>query len=190
MIAGGELPDPDLPDTSFAVLGLLTFGARSGYDLLKLAETSIGFFWTPARSHVYSELKRLSSLGLVAHERVEQTDRPSKRVYSITTSGRSALRRWLEGPALEPDQVRSQFLLKVFFGALMDRDALVELVERRRDEAERTAAQLREIDARIDGEDRWLFPRLTLRHGLVRADGVVAWAEDTIRELSDRGARR
>jgi DNA-binding PadR family transcriptional regulator len=42
-----------LPVTSYAVLGLLTYGERSGYDLTKLVEQSIGFFFTPAKSQIY-----------------------------------------------------------------------------------------------------------------------------------------
>jgi len=34
-----------LSDTEHAVLGLLTFGERSGYELDKLAGRSIGYFW-------------------------------------------------------------------------------------------------------------------------------------------------
>jgi PadR family transcriptional regulator AphA len=49
--------------TSYGVLGLLTFGAMSGYDLTKQAERSIGYFWTPAKSQVYSELRRLAEMG-------------------------------------------------------------------------------------------------------------------------------
>ena len=36
--------------TERAVLGLLTSGEQSGYDLLKEAERSVGFFWTPAKT--------------------------------------------------------------------------------------------------------------------------------------------
>jgi DNA-binding PadR family transcriptional regulator len=36
--------------TEVAVLGLLTRGPMSGYDLKKSAETSVGYFWDPAKS--------------------------------------------------------------------------------------------------------------------------------------------
>ena len=42
-----------------AVLGLLADGERSGYDLLKAIERSVGFFWTPAKSQLYALLPKL-----------------------------------------------------------------------------------------------------------------------------------
>ncbi|MGH9169144.1 MAG: PadR family transcriptional regulator, partial [Acidimicrobiia bacterium] len=70
-----------LPTTSFAVLGLLTFGEHSGYELHQLVEQSIGFFLTPAKSQIYAELRRLVSLGYAVEREVEQDRRPDKRVY-------------------------------------------------------------------------------------------------------------
>src|SRR4051794_27802576 len=40
---------PPVTATEVAVLGLLADGERSGYDLLREAERSVGFFWTPAK---------------------------------------------------------------------------------------------------------------------------------------------
>ena len=57
---------PELPTTSYAVLGLLSFGRElSGYELKKWADHSLRFFfWSPAISNIYGELKRLQRLGL------------------------------------------------------------------------------------------------------------------------------
>ncbi len=176
-----------LSDTASAVLGLLTFGPRSGYDLLKLAESSIGFFWTPARSQVYSELRRLSSLGLVSEERVVQEDRPSKRVYSLTAEGEAVLRRWVQAADADPDYIRSPFLLKVFFGRLSSGEAVGELVRQRREEAERTASELRQIEERIVESEEWLYPHLTLLYGLARAEAIVRWADDVLPLLEAGG---
>jgi hypothetical protein len=46
--------DPSRPTTTeSALLGLLALeGEQSPYDLLKIAEASVGFFFAPARSHV------------------------------------------------------------------------------------------------------------------------------------------
>src|SRR5207248_3704919 len=48
-----------LSTTEFAVLGLLSFGPRSGYELKKAAEAGVGYVWTAAKSHVYGVLPRL-----------------------------------------------------------------------------------------------------------------------------------
>ena len=94
----------NLPTTSYAILGLLTFGEMSGYDLKGLADYSIAdFFWSPARSQIYAELRRLTSLGFVTEVEVRQERRPDKRIYRLTSPGRRALRVWLELPDVAPD---------------------------------------------------------------------------------------
>jgi DNA-binding PadR family transcriptional regulator len=74
--------------TECAVLGLLTRGERSGYDLLKTIERSVGFFWTPAKSQLYALLPKLVERGLLNARRVEQDKRPAKTLYRITPAGR------------------------------------------------------------------------------------------------------
>ena len=55
-----EPPVRTLTQTEAAALALLSIeGERSGYDLLKQAEKSIGHVWAPARSQLYATLNRL-----------------------------------------------------------------------------------------------------------------------------------
>jgi DNA-binding PadR family transcriptional regulator len=157
----------------------------SGYDLLKLVARSIGFFWTPARSQVYTELKRLSRLGLVAERRVHQEGRPDKRLYELTEGGRAALQRWLDSPEVEPDTLRSQFLLRLFFGHLAGRERTLDLVRRRRRDAERTLATLREVEPQVAGNPDLLYPYLTLLSGVAHSEATLRWAEDVIRRLEE-----
>src|SRR3954447_16921321 len=108
----------ELSDTEYAVLGLLTFGERSGYELDKLAGRSIGYFWRPAKSKIYAILPRLVERGLAKSSTVVQERRPDKTLYRITRQGRHALRAWLASeppPGGHPG--RNPLLLKLFFGA-------------------------------------------------------------------------
>lgn len=177
---------PALPVTSYAVLGLLTYGERSGYDLTKLIEQSIGFFFTPAKSQIYSELKRLVSLGYASEREVEQERRPDKRVYAITPEGRNALRGWLEGPDVPPDEVKSTFMVKLFFGHHMSREAVLEQLEEVRRQAVEGLKHLETIEKTIKGEDSLFYPYLTLKCGLKYCRAQIRWAEETIREVRGR----
>jgi len=172
-----------LSTTSYAILGLLTFDTMSGYDVLKLVEQSIGHFWSPAKSQVYSELRRLAGAGLATEEVVEQDPRPNKRVYAITEEGREALVRWLtEGP-FEADHVRSPFTVRLFFGHLIDRSSVIEQVEELRRNAQRSLAQLRKTESDIKDNDDLLFPYLTLKSGLVHIEAQVRWADEALEAL-------
>jgi PadR family transcriptional regulator AphA len=181
-----ELEAKELPTTSYAVLGLLTFGEMSGYDLTKLTEQSIGFFFTPAKSQIYSELRRLLSLGYATERQVEQDRRPDKRLYRITDRGRRALRDWLETAEVESAEIKSPFLVKVFFGAHMSEEALLEQVkEMRRRDAEQLQV-LKQIETLIKDQDEMFFPNLTLRCGLAHTRAVIRWEDEVIRKLETR----
>src|SRR5437764_6749362 len=87
---------PPVTSTEVAVLGLLTHGERSGYDLLRSAEKGVGFFWTPAKTQLYEVLRRLVENGFATAREVRQADRPDKTLYTITREGRARLRDGLD----------------------------------------------------------------------------------------------
>lgn len=185
----------ELPATSWAILGMLTFGTMSGYDLGKMVTRSIGHFFSPAKSQIYSELRRLVDLGFASVEHVTQTERPNKRLYSITPEGRRQLRQWLESSALEPETFRSPFLLKLFFGRLVAPETLMTQVKEAHELARQELAELEAVEAEIRGNPRYLYPNLVLRFGLEHNRASVRWTAEVLRELeklhagSDQGKK-
>jgi PadR family transcriptional regulator, regulatory protein AphA len=171
-----------LTATECAVLGLLSRGERSGYDLAKKAERSVGYVWAPARSQIYAVLPRLVRQGLATSRKIRQSGRPDKQVYRITTSGSAALRDWLE----TSEDSEATFLLRVFFGDQMSREALIALIERRRDEVKVELADFRAIEDRIKDERSDYHPYLTLRWGFAHHRALVRWADEVLRELARR----
>src|SRR5437762_2181964 len=178
----------DLSDTEHAVLGLLTFGERSGYGLDKLARRSIGYFWRPAKSKIYAILPRLVERGFATASAVTQERRPDKQLYRLTPEGERALRAWLDSREPISGVSRDGLLLKLFFGAHADLDALRHQIVGRKERAERQLAELEEIECRIDVDEDF-FPYLTLLHGLEDARSMIAWAKDALRLLDRRAAR-
>jgi PadR family transcriptional regulator AphA len=176
---------PRLSLTEYALLGLLTFGPASGYELDRLAARSIDYFWRPAKSKIYAVLPRLVEQGLAEGRHQEQQGRPDKQVYSLTDAGRRALRDWLDEEEPPPTVVRSGPLLKLFFGAEADEALVRRSLERWRGRAESQLAALRAIEAGIDvGAD--FFPYLTLLHGIAAAESTVTWATEAIARLDRR----
>jgi PadR family transcriptional regulator AphA len=169
--------------TECAILGLLTRGERSGYDLLKTIEQSVGFFWTPAKSQLYALLPRLVQRGLLTARRIEQDKRPAKTLYRITPDGREALRHGLEQASSAVD--RNTFELRVFFGDHMRPGAVRAMVEARRDQSRTHLAVLEEIERGVD-VDRDLYPYLTLLAGKENAKAAIRWAEQALRLLDGR----
>ena len=169
--------------TECAVLGMLARKERSGYDLLKAIERSVGFFWTPAKSQLYALLPKLVERGLLEARRIEQDKRPDKTVYRITKAGRAALREGLEqaSPAVD----RNPFELRVFFGEHMRPGAVRAMIE-----AQPRPAARPPRDPRGDRADPAVvadtYPYLTLLAGKENAKAAIRWAEQALEILDER----
>lgn len=174
-----------LSTTEYAVLGMLSWGEHSGYELKKIAERGVGYVWTAAKSHVYAVLPSLERGGYATSRRVTQASRPDKQLYRITKKGRTAFRDWLEEP-VEERGARSPFLLKLFFGDQMSKSALVGHIERRREDAAAELAEYREIEKRIKGVEENYFGYVTLRWGLAQTRAWIRWSDEILRELEAR----
>lgn len=176
----------DLPSSTYAILGLLTFGEMSGYDLSKLVDRTVGHFFSPAKSQIYSDLRRLMGHGYATERRVEQQDRPNKRLYKITPKGERALRTWLERPDDEPTTVKMPFLLKLFFSAHLSRESLVAQVQEQQRQAREDREQLRQLEREMAGKDEMFYPYLVLQFGLAYTRSRLRWLQDVLRQIGAR----
>ena len=111
----------------------------------------IGFFWQASQSQIYPELKRLEVLNLVTFVLVEQSNRPDKKVYSITETGREALRKWAVAP-VEPEPSRNELLLKTYSLWLADPAKALKLFRAQEDRHLRQLAHYKRILAEIERE--------------------------------------
>ncbi|HYZ28407.1 MAG TPA: helix-turn-helix transcriptional regulator [Thermoleophilaceae bacterium] len=169
--------------TESALLGLLALeGEQSPYDLLKIVEASIGFFFAPARSHVYQVLPRLERHGWVASRAIAQRGRPDKRVYRTTRAGRRVVREWLDRRDPAEDD-RDVLLLKVYFGALVDPAVTVARLEAVLEQARARHELFLQIDARNLANTAEFFPLLTLRHGIEQSAATIRWAQEALARI-------
>src|SRR6266567_1051182 len=82
--------------TPNALLGLLSLGSMSGYDIRRLIPRSIGHFWSESYGQIYPGLKRLAVVGLVEKKTQRQKGKPDRHVYSLTPEGRAHLQEKLK----------------------------------------------------------------------------------------------
>lgn len=158
-----------------AVLGLLSNGPASGYDLLKIFERSLANVWPATQSQLYTELGRLTDLGWVT----VGTEGPrGRKEYAITDAGMAELRRWIIEVEPTPTQ-RSDMLLRCFFLNLVEPDQARAYLRRRRDDAAERLRRLTELDKVVSaGTDPLsVYGRLALQWGLRMAAAQCEWAE-------------
>jgi DNA-binding PadR family transcriptional regulator len=184
-----SMPRSSAPTTTeAALLGLLVLdGPQSPYDLVGAVAGSIGFFFAPARSHVYDVLPRLERHGWARHTVVEQASRPDKRVYRATRAGRDALAAWVAQPD-DAETDRSVLLLKVYFGEVVAPEVTIARLEELQALAKAALERYREIEARNAANEREFFPLLTLRHGIERTWSTIRWTDDALARIRRRVA--
>ena len=127
-----------LTTTSYAVLSLLAVRPFAVYDLAKLMRRSLHYFWPRAESNLYAEPKRLVEAGYAeAHE--EWTGDRKRSVYSITPSGRKAIREWLATPSAG-QRLESEPHLRLLFANYGTKDDLLATIARVEADAEEVIA--------------------------------------------------
>jgi DNA-binding PadR family transcriptional regulator len=141
-----------LSPTSFVVLGLIALrGASTPYELKRAVRRSVGYFWPFPHSQLYGEPDRLAEAGLLAVD--QESGGRRRKTYSITDSGREAMRRWLREPAGEPFQVRNIAELKLFFSELGESDNVGRLALEQIELHEARLAEFDAIDQRFSASE-------------------------------------
>ena len=82
----------------YVLLGLLSHRPRYGYEPKHEAEQLLGGGAELNPGQLYPMLRKLADQQLIVGERVEQEDRPDKRVFTLTEAGAQELYTWLDEP--------------------------------------------------------------------------------------------
>jgi DNA-binding PadR family transcriptional regulator len=111
-------------------LGVLSFGAASGYEIKKRIERTFGPFFDASFGSIYPALNGMTREGLVSCTAQVQEKRPDKKVYRLTESGRFRLVADLTATSAR-DRFRSEFLVAMLFAELLPPARVAELVDAR-----------------------------------------------------------
>jgi DNA-binding PadR family transcriptional regulator len=171
--------------TAYVILGMLSLGKRTGYEIKSLVDVSTRFFWAASYGQIYPELKRLEQAGLIRGER-DATDGRRRKAYELTDAGREALHEWLTSDAPNVRELRHEGILKLFFSDALGPEEQLEQIRRIRREHEEVRDRLREIEpeAREADEAKGLrFTLLTLDWGISYQGAIIDWCERAEREL-------
>ena len=181
----------DLPATSYALLGLLTFGDDlTGYELKQRADRTLRFYWvSPAMSQVYTELDRLARNGLVKARDAGPNKQSSK--YRITDDGRRALTGWLEeGPVGFP-VLKHPVALRLLIGHLVDPETTTTMLREHLTALAEHRAGLEQVRASLEGRDQpgepFRYPSLVADWGLEYLDGERVIIEKLLARLEEEG---
>jgi PadR family transcriptional regulator AphA len=164
-----------------AVLGLLSEGPASGYDLMKLFDVSLSNVWPATQSQLYAELGKLADAGLVD---VAAEGPRGRKEYAITEAGLAELRHWIT--EVEPVRgQRSDMLLRVFFLAQIDPEQARRYFRQQAEVIGKHLEHMESIRGFVEGgEDNLaVFGRIALEYGLRLGKVQQEWAEWAERQI-------
>lgn len=176
----------------FAILGLLEYKPMTGYDLKKMFDQSINNFWAASQSQIYRELGTLESKDYISFIIKPQEDRPDKKIYSITETGKAAFKEWIINfPQKLSKETRDEFTLRIFFGSNLSKEELIKQFQRFKKEKLSQIEELKSINEITEKyvkemnlfNNEGLHWNFVLRRSYLTMDMLIKWSDECIEEL-------
>ena len=139
------------------------------------------------RATLYKVIARLLEAGLIAvHGTGRDQQYPERTTYEITTTGRAAVRQWLDEMISTPRNEYPEFPAALSFLPVLTPDATRALLEIRREQLVQRVAELDvAIVAQVEG---YALPRVTILESeylLAVVSAELKWVEGIISGLAD-----
>lgn len=117
-----------VPDTRYAILGLLLAGPNHGYGLATRFDELFGQGWAINRGQVYGTLHRLANKGWV--ERLSPPETPGgSQSYRITHKGEHAFAKWLANHSRCSPSHREEFYLKLALAGPQNAHQMLKIID-------------------------------------------------------------
>jgi DNA-binding PadR family transcriptional regulator len=167
----------------FFILGLLGERAMSGYDIRQMMKRLGWLIGSPSFGAIYPALHALLEDGQVTVEVISRPDRPPRKLYSITETGRQALTAWIASSDAANGSLRT-FIQRLILVADYDSTCgLVAHLQQRREAVATQHLALKQAAADLD-RNTGMGRRLAMDYGLATASAELDWLDRAITRLS------
>ncbi len=172
------------------ILGLISNGDKTGYEIRTVFRDSLNHFWTAQTSQIYRELQTMEKAGWISQTHVAQTGRPDKNVFSITPAGHEELLRWLRDHNL-PAGFRNPFLMKTFFMGELPVEENIAFFRAFReasvfpDDGKQVSAKAELYQQAVTHPEKAVYWKLTIEFGRMYEKMQREWCEYCIHTLED-----
>jgi len=169
--------------SKYAIMGMLSMGPVSGYDIKKRFEKSLSCFWNESYGQIYPILKKLAKQGLATRSIEKQKGKPDRHIYALTDKGRKALQDWMVQP-VDRQIGRHAIVLKLFFGQqispadnIRQGEHFRELQSQKLEEIKATEKLLKTHYKNNPALPYWL---ISVRYGLHVNRAYLRWCKETL----------
>lgn len=171
--------------TKYVILGLLYSENLTGYEIKKIIDSRMTFFWNESYGQIYPSLKKIKEEQLI-EEVTDEVNKKKKNKYAITQKGREVFEDWL---LLEnnKDNIRIEILLKIYFASEANIDRIQFQLRKLYEQSIRTVKlyeafekQLRELPAE-DHNHKYLLQFIKLGHELQNV--CLGWSGEYLNKI-------
>ncbi|MFC5469096.1 PadR family transcriptional regulator [Cohnella suwonensis] len=177
-------------NTMFAVLGILTLGPHTGYDIKQHMEQSTSYFWNENYGQIYPSLAELLDRNDIEVKIIRQKGKPDKKLYSITDQGRQTLSNWLAQPMEQIVSLKkNELLLRVFFGSNSSPETIILHIEEHRRKSEESLRVFEELEKWLlnleTRDNNFKYWMITVQYGKNHFSSLINWCENSIQTLKN-----
>ncbi len=194
--------------THYAILGLLCWKPMSGYDIKKMVDVGLRYFWSESYGQIFPALNRLVDDGMATKELDPTSGGRRRQVYSVTPAGRRTFETRLRQPT-GPPRLRDEMKLKFFLTSRSEASEGIRLLEEYGVQQREHLAMLKESEVILaaallesgmpeelldlqktlgwsdsigpdDQSHELLIFYLTLRSGILVAEARVTWVDEVL----------
>jgi PadR family transcriptional regulator AphA len=169
------------------ILVVLKDQPASGYELNQVFAGELGLFWNTSHQAVYRALASMDKEDLVGFVAHEQSGKPDKKTYQITSQGEQVLQQWLS-EVQPPMQINEDIMVKFFAGNLIANDTLLKqvqvhyLVHKQKLQGYQITEKYILDNEELNAQQKVQF--MTLRRGILMEQARLDWCVEAIAALS------
>ncbi|MEZ2661164.1 PadR family transcriptional regulator [Aneurinibacillus aneurinilyticus] len=163
------------------ILGMLMKEPLSGYDIKQNFEELFSYFFDASYGTIYPTLSKMENQGYITKEKVSQKGKPDKNLYSITEAGKELFLSYLESP-LEEDVIRSDMLMRLYFGHFADEMGVMKWFEQAIQQKQRVLELLEQDYERFKGKLS-VTQEMCIEYGLKQHQLNIDMLQDALQKL-------
>ena len=170
--------------TTYAILGILTTGCRTGYAIKQLIDQSLNHFWKISYGQIYPTLKKIVDDELATVHVLSEEGKPNRNEYFLTSKGEKTLKDWLEEPIQQVPVERNEILLKLFFGRHQSKENTLKQLKDYKQKLEFRYQTYQNVEQMISTEKQGhkdlTYRLFTLDYGKRVTKAAMEWCETTM----------
>lgn len=168
------------------ILGFLHHEPMTGYDIKKRIDNELKYFFNGSFGNIYPALNSLEGADCIEKQEMNDSGR-GRIVYTITSKGEKYLNDWIKQQNSK-DELRYETLLKIFFGACVDREDILRQIENFEKKTQENLRMLQFFEKNLEGvigesEDHLYF-LLTVRFGIETYKGQLNWCKEAKKNIN------